>query len=233
MLGNSANALAIIIGSVLGVLLKNHVSDKLNQTMLQALGLSVLVIGIAGSLKMENILLVIISLVLGALVGELIDIELGLKHFGDWIESKFKGDNSDFSKAFVSATLLFCVGSMAVVGSITSGLTGDNTILYAKSLLDGVISFVFASTMGIGVILSAISVFLYQGTIVLLSGGLKPLFDNPLALGDLTAVGSVLIIGIGFNILNIKQIKVGNMLPALLGPIFFYGIQLLLNNVLL
>ena len=146
MLGNSANALAIIIGSVLGVLLKNHVSDKLNQTMLQALGLSVLVIGIAGSLKMENILLVIISLVLGALVGELMDIELGLKHFGDWIESKFKGGNSDFSKAFVSATLLFCVGSMAVVGSITSGLTGDNTILYAKSLLDGVISFVFAST---------------------------------------------------------------------------------------
>jgi len=229
MLGNSANAVAIIIGSILGVLLKNHVSEKLNQTMLQALGLSVLVIGIAGSLEMENLLLVIISLVLGALVGELIDIEQGLKKFGEHIESKFEGANSQFSKAFVSATLLFCVGSMAVVGSLTSGLTGDNRILYAKAILDGVISFVFASTMGIGVMMSAIAVFLYQGTIVLLSGGLKPLFDNPLALGDLTAVGSVLIIGIGINILDIKQIKVGNMLPALFGPIIFYGIKLLLH----
>ncbi len=229
MLGNSANAIAIIIGSLLGVLLKNHVSEKINQTMMQALGLCVVVIGIAGSLKMQNILLVIISLALGALLGEIIDIEAGLKKFGDWIESKFKGGNADFSKAFVSATLLFCVGSMAVVGSITSGITGDNTILYAKALLDGVISFVFASTMGIGVLLSAVSVFIYQGSIVLLSGGLKPLFDNPLALGDLTAVGSVLIIGIGINILDIKQIKVGNMLPALFGPILFYGVKLLLS----
>lgn len=231
MLGNIANALAIVIGSVLGVVLKNHVNEKLNGTMMQALGLSVLVIGISGTLGMKNVLLIIISLVVGALIGELLDIEAGLKRFGDYIESRLKGGESDFSKAFVSGTLLFCVGSMAIVGSLTAGLTGDNTILYAKALLDGVISFIFASTMGLGVILSAVSVFIYQGTIVLLSGGIKPLFDNPLALADLTAVGSVLIIGIGINILDIVKIKVGNMLPAILGPILFYGILMLMNSL--
>lgn len=230
MLGNAANAVAIIIGSILGVLLKNHVNEKLNQTILQALGLSVMVIGIAGALEMKNILLVIISLALGALAGELLDIEKGLNAFGERVQERMKGGNSDFSKAFVSGTLLFCVGSMAIVGSLTSGLTGDNTILYAKALLDGVISFVFASTMGIGVLLSAGSVFIYQGSIVLLSGFVKPLFDNPLALGDLTAVGSVLIIGIGINILEIKRMRVGNMLPAVLGPIIFYGLMLLVNK---
>lgn len=227
MLGTIANAVAIFIGSIFGVFLKNHVNEKINETVLQALGLAVFIIGVSGALGFKNLLLVIFSLVIGAALGEWLDIEGALDRFGKAVQDRFKTADGNLSKAFVSATLLFCVGSMAVVGALTSGLTGDNSILYAKASLDGVIAFVFASTMGIGVLLSGISVLLYQGTIVLLAGFIKPIFDYPNALEDLTAVGSILIIGIGINILEIKRIRVGNMLPAILVPIVYYAILMI------
>lgn len=225
MLGTIVNALAIVVCTLVGMALKGGIPEKYRTILVQALGLSVVYIGATsaiGNLLAENAhpLLYILSLVIGAFFGELVDIEGKLQQFGDFMEKKSKNSNSNISQGFVTASLIYCVGSMAILGAIESGIHGDHSILYAKSLLDGVMSLVLASTLGIGVMLSAVSVLLYQGTITLFASSLQPYITEDM-MREVSIVGGVLISVIGLNLLEITKIKVGNFLPAIFIPVIY------------
>ena len=184
---------------------------------MNGLALCVVYIGVSGALKGNDTMIIIISIALGGLIGEIIDIDKRLESLGNKVEKKFNKNNSNISisQGFVSATLLFCVGAMAIVGSLESGLNNNHSTLYAKSLLDGITSIIFTSTMGLGVLLSAFTVFIYQGSITLMAGFLSS-FLNDVAINNMTAVGSILIIGLGLNILGVTKIKISNLLPAVI-----------------
>jgi len=215
MLGTIVNTAAIILGGALGILFGHTLSEKMKLTLIQGIGLAVLMIGGSMALKTNNPLIVIASLVIGGIIGELIDIELRLKNFGIWMENKIgRGEDGRFTKAFVSTSLIFCVGAMAIMGSIESGLRGNQNILMAKSMLDGISAIVFASSMGMGVLVAAIPVFLYQGAITLAAGSLQGVISQPI-ITEMSAIGGLLIFGIGLNILEIKEIKVGNLMPGI------------------
>lgn len=217
MLGTIINTLSIIVGALIGLFVKGKISKNINETIMNGLALCVIYIGISGALKGNNTMVIIISIALGGLIGELIDIDRKLESFGDKIEKKFNKNNSNISisQGFVSATLLFCVGAMAIVGSLESGLNNNHSTLYAKSLLDGITSIIFTSTLGIGVMLSAFAVFIYQGSITLMAGFLSS-FLNDVAINNMTAVGSILIMGLGLNILGVTKIKISNLLPSII-----------------
>lgn len=221
MLGTIVNCLAILLGGGLGLLLKKGLPEKLSTTVMQGVGLVVVYIGISGALKGENILLATIAMVAGGLLGTLLDLDGLVNRFAHWMERKLVKDPASagtFGEGFVNATLLFCVGAMAVVGSLNSGLSGDHAVLFTKSVLDGVSSVVFASAMGAGVLLSALPLLFYQGSITLLAQTLSPVLST-VAVNEMTCVGSLLIIAIGLNLLKITNIKVMNFLPAIFLPI--------------
>ncbi|WP_026886409.1 DUF554 domain-containing protein [Clostridium beijerinckii] len=227
MLGTIVNSLAIIGGCLIGLIVKGRLTEKISNTIMNGLALCVLYIGISGALKGKDTLQIIICIALGALIGEIIDIDRKLNDLGNMIEGKINGrrknnsnDKISISEGFVTSSLLFCVGAMAVVGSLESGLQGNNSTLFAKSILDGVSSIIFASSLGIGVMLSSIAIFIYQGSITLLAGGLSTILtDN--VISNMSAVGSLLIVGLGFNMLGISKIKVANLLPGIFLPIIF------------
>lgn len=222
MLGTIVNCIAIIIGCLLGLVLKGRLSERISNTIMAGLGLCILYIGISGSLKGQDTLLIIISIAVGALIGEIIDIDKWLNELGQFLEGKIKkkdGQRISVAEGFVTASLLFCVGAMAIVGSLESGLKGSYDTLFAKSLLDGITSIIFASSLGIGVVFSAVSVFLYQGAITLGAGFLAGLLSSEV-ISNISAVGSILIIGLGLNMLGVTKIKIANLLPAVLLPIF-------------
>ena len=225
MKGTIVNVVAIFLGCSAGFILKSKFPEKIEKIIMQALGLASLLIGVQMAIKADNILLVIFSLVIGGVIGEIIDIEAGLERFGERIKRKFKSNNTSerFVEGFLTASLLYCVGSMAIMGAIKEGLSGDPDILYAKSLLDGVTSIAFTAAMGIGVLFSAIPVFLYQGGITLLARNIKDFLSTEI-INEMTAVGGILIWGIGFGLLGIKKIKVGNLLPAILVAAFLAAI---------
>ena len=214
MKGTIVNAAAIVAGSGLGLFLKRGIPPKVQQTLIQGICLAVFLIGLQMAFKTKNVMILIFSLVIGGVLGEALAIEDRLNKFGDWISKKFKGENSNIGEGFVSASLIYCVGAMAIVGSIQDGLTGDPSTLYAKAILDGVSSIVFASTMGAGVALSAVSVAIYQGILTALAGCLGSGVDETL-IAEVTAVGGILIVGISLTILEIKKINVANLLPAI------------------
>ncbi|MDP4125542.1 MAG: DUF554 domain-containing protein [Bacillota bacterium] len=213
MLGTIVNTLAIVLGGLLGLLFGQALPEKMKRTVIQGIGLSVLLIGSSMALQTKNPLIVIASLVIGGIIGEGIDIELRLQHLGGWLEGKLSkgGPAVGFTKAFVTTSLIYCVGAMAIMGSLESGLKGNHNILFAKSMLDGISAIVFASSMGIGVLVSAIPVFFYQGAITLTAGLLQGVL-SPQVISEMGATGGLLIVGIGINILEIKEIKVGNLL---------------------
>jgi len=217
MKGTIVNVIAIIAGSSIGFILKNKFPEKVNNIIMQALGLCSLLIGMQMALKTANILLVIFSLVIGGIVGELIGLEDGLEKIGKKLKTKFSGKVSSkrFVEGFITTSLLFCVGSMAIVGSLQEGLNGNPELLYTKSLLDGITSIAFSAAMGLGVMFSAIPTFLYQGGITLLAHLIRD-FLTLEVINEITGVGGILVLGIGFNLLELKKIKVGNLLPSLL-----------------
>lgn len=226
MLGTIVNTAAIIFGSIVGLLCHGGIPDKYNKTVMKAIGLSVILIGIMNALKNENLLLVIISLVVGSLIGEYLKIEDRLDNLGLWIESKFTRNTNNISQGFVTSSLLFCVGSMAIIGPLQSGLTGNHEILYAKSVLDGITSIIFTSSLGLGVIFSSIPVLLYQGCITIAASFLEP-FLTLSVINDMSAVGGLLIMALGLNMLELQQIKVGNMLPAIFIPLIYYMLKIM------
>lgn len=221
MLGTIVNSMAIIVGSLLGIGLKNGIKDEYKNTIMDGIGLSVIIIGIMGGIKSDNIVLVIASIVIGSLIGEIIEIEHRLDKLGYNMEKAFGKGDDNFSKGFVTASLVYCIGAMAIVGALESGITGNHETLFAKSILDGISAIIFSSTLGIGVAFSAIPVFLYQGGITLLSNLIKDIL-TPEVILEMSAVGGILIMAIGINILGIKKIKVGNMLPAVFIPIIYH-----------
>ncbi|MGH4119651.1 DUF554 domain-containing protein [Clostridium sp.] len=223
MLGTIVNSLAILVGGFTGSLFRNKISSAYNETIMKALGLSVILIGLKGALQVNNILLLIISLTLGTLIGEIMKIEKGIENIGIWLEHKFYNQKG-LAKGFVTASLVYCVGAMAITGPLKSGLTNNHDILYAKSLLDGISAIMFSSSLGIGVCFSAISVFIYQGIITLTASFMKP-YLIPSVVNEMSAIGGLLIVAIGANMLEIKRIKVGNMLPAIFIPLLYYIIK--------
>ena len=218
-LGTIMNCVAIAIGSLVGVVLKRGLPEKWQQTMMGGIALCIVVIGLQMALKTNNIIITIISLVIGAMLGEAIDIEALMTRLGDLIGGKVaKGDASIAAKiaeGFVNASILFCTGAMAIVGSIQDGILGDHTTLFAKGTLDGIISLILAANMGIGVMLSAISVGIYQGSITMLAGVVEP-YVTPVILAEVTAAGGVMIMAIGTNMLNITKIRIANLLPGMI-----------------
>lgn len=238
--GSVVNAAVIIGGALLGILIKGKLSERFKTIIMQALGLSVVIIGLSGTLsgiykvasdgtlESDYIMVMIICLVVGSIIGEAIKIEQKLNRFAELIQKKLPGSGADFSIGFVTATLVYCVGAMAIVGSLDEGLTGNAETLYAKSMLDCISSVIFSSTMGIGVLFSAIPVLLYQGSITLLAGFLKPLLTTEV-ICQMSLIGNILILGIGLNILEIRSIKVANMLPAVFLPIVYYIIRVLFH----
>lgn len=215
MLGTIVNTVAILFGGLVGLLFGQAFPEKIKSTVIQGIGLAILLIGGSMALQTKNPLIIISSLVLGAIIGEWIDIELRLLYMGQWLERKLtkNGQGSGFVKAFITTSLMYCVGAMAIMGSLESGLTGMHNILFAKSMLDGITALIFASTMGIGVLVSALPVFLYQGSITMAAGLLQGLLSSQV-IAEMSATGGLLILGIGFNILGFREIKVGNLLPA-------------------
>ncbi|WDP89261.1 MAG: DUF554 domain-containing protein [Desulfobacter sp.] len=224
MLGTFVNCLAILAGTAVGMLFRNGIPERYNLTVMQAVALSVMLIGIKSALGCPDLLVIIISLAAGALIGEFIGIEAHLKRLGDFLERKFSKPSSgeaSLSAAFVTASLLFCVGSMAIVGSLESGLTGNHSTLFAKSFLDGITSIILTASLGVGVGLSALAVLVYQGAITLAAGIMKP-FLIPSVVSQMSATGGLLILAIGLNMLREKKIAVGNMLPAIFLPLIYY-----------
>lgn len=224
MLGTVVNALAIVAGSVTGLLFKGGIPRNYNKTVMQAIALAVILIGFKGALKGDDFLLVIFSLAIGSILGEWFRIEARLEQLGNWLQSRFSVGGDGIARGFVSASLLFCVGSMAIVGALESGLSGNHQTLFAKSVLDGITAVIFASTFGIGVLFSAVAVLFYQGLITLTASFMSQ-FLVPATISQMTAVGGLLIMAIGFNILEIKRIRVGNMLPAIFLPLVYFMLR--------
>ncbi|SHK03924.1 DUF554 domain-containing protein [Paramaledivibacter caminithermalis] len=246
MLGTIVNALAIIAGSMLGLIFRGGIPEKYNKTVLQSISLAVILIGIINALKTEDMLLLIFSLVIGSILGELLRIENRLEKLGNAIENNMKkledfaktnlkflqklskrslsSTSSNISKGFVNASLIYCIGSMAIIGALESGLTNNHQTLFAKSILDGISSIAFTSSLGIGVLFSAIPVFLYQGFITITASFMKSfLVDSVIT--EMSAVGGLLILALGLTMLEIKKIRVGNMLPAIFIPLLYYMLR--------
>lgn len=225
MFGVIVNVITVILGSCIGLLFKKGIPEKVSTAAMVGLGACTLYIGISGSLCGENVLIVIASIVLGVIAGTVLNIDGAVNRLAKAVETKFKKDNKGISLAegLVTATLLFCVGSMTVTGSIQAGLTGDNSVLITKATLDFVSSMMLASSLGLGVLLSSVSVLVIQGGLVLLAGLIAP-FMSTGAINEMTCVGSILIIMIGTNLMGITKIKVADFLPAILFAPIIYNI---------
>jgi uncharacterized membrane protein YqgA involved in biofilm formation len=214
-MGTIINAIAIIVGGALGLLFHKGFPERIAQITLQVLGLFTLVVGLGMAIQGQDLIMVLISLALGAALGEWLDIEGRLERFGQWLEERLNLREGSPAKGFIYASLLYCVGSMAIVGSITDGLKGDSSILVTKAIMDGIISIPFAASMGYGVLGSAVPILIYQGSLTLLASKIQ-FFFTPVMVRELTSVGGVIVIGIGINILGLQKVRVGNFIPALI-----------------
>jgi hypothetical protein len=218
--GTLANTGAILAGSVIGISLGKYLPERIKTIAMQALGLSVVLIGLKMALSGGEAIVAIGCVLLGAITGELLRIEQGIERLAEWIKTRARSGSSTFVQGFVSAAILYLTGAMMIVGSIQDGTTGDASTLYIKSLLDGVASIALSSTLGIAVAFSAISVLLVQGSITLLAGHLL-FMQNPAVLDAVTGAGGLLIVGIGTNLLEVTRIRIGNMLPAIVFAILW------------
>ncbi|RQD63151.1 MAG: DUF554 domain-containing protein [Desulfonatronovibrio sp. MSAO_Bac4] len=214
------NALAIIFGALLGVLLGRNFPDRVRSIVYQGIGLCVLVIGIDMALRYDNIVLVVFSVLLGAVTGELLKLDEKMASLGNWLKGRIKSKDARFTDGFVTASLIFCIGSMAILGSIDEGIRGDRTILLTKSILDGFISIPLASTYGIGVMFSALPILIYQGSITIAASQSQAFF-TPEIITQITSVGGLLIMGIGITLMDLKKVNVTNLLPSLIYVVLF------------
>ena len=220
MTGTIVNTGAVVAGGLIGLAAGRRIPERIKTILMQTLGLSTLLIGMQMALSGRQVIPIVGSLLLGALTGEMLRIEDGRGKIGHWLKKRSRSDSSSFVEGFVTASLLYCTGAMVIVGAIQDGTTGNATTLYIKSILDGVSSIAFASTLGIGVLFSAISVFLLQGSITLLASKLAFL-QQPAILGAIESTGGLLIVAIGINLLNMARIRIGNLLPALAYAVLF------------
>ena len=217
MIGVIVNVIVVLIGSLIGLMFKKRIPERIIASALTAMGLCVTYLGISGALDGRNPLSIIISMVIGAMVGTALDIDRQLNRLGAFVESKVKiaEGHSSVGESMVSATLMCCVGAMSVVGSLNAGISGDNTLLFTKAVLDFFTALLLSVSLGYGVIFSVVPIFLYQGSLVLLARFLQPLLTESI-IADLNCAGSLMILALGLNVLKITNIKVANLLPALL-----------------
>ncbi|MDR2149899.1 MAG: DUF554 domain-containing protein [Spirochaetaceae bacterium] len=223
MLGPLVNALVIVVCAFFGRFVVKGIPQRFEEMVKKSIGLSIVYVGIKGALDNQQVLLLIVSMVCGAIIGELLNIDRLMNRFGSWAEHKLKMSGGTFAQGFVSASILFCTGSMALVGSLQSGLTGNHETLFAKSILDGALSIVFAASMGLGVACAALPVLVYQGGIALGSFALKDML-SPDSIREMSAVGSLLIAAIGFNFLG-AEIRVANLIPAIFIPWLYLALR--------
>lgn len=236
MLAVFVNMATVFVGSLLGILFKNRLKESYQNALMTALALCTFVIGLSSAIQSADILCVILCMAVGTAVGELLRIDDAIENAGDYIRGKVlrnSNGNSRFTEGFVSACILFCVGSMTIVGSLEAGVNGDFSIIYAKSTLDFVSSMAFGAAMGIGVTFSVIFVLLFQGGLTLLAGVVGPALSTAVVT-EMSAVGGTILIGMAINMLHLapSRIKVANMLPAIFLPILYFPILNLLKNVL-
>lgn len=233
MLGVLANVGTVVAGSLLGMTFKKFIPESLSDILLKALGLCTLYIGISGAMGGKNILILIISMVLGTLIGALCNLDGLLCKAGDALERRFSSKNgkTSIAEGFVTSSLVFCVGAMTIVGSLNAGISGDNQMLYTKAMLDLVSSTVFASTLGVGVLFSALFVLVFQGGLVLLAGVVAP-FLSEIVIAEMTCAGSIIIMGIGLNLIGITKLKTMNFLPAMFMPIIVCPVSDFIVNFL-
>ena len=219
-MGAIVNAVVIVVFSLIGIIFNTGIPERFNDRIMDGIGLCVLVIGISGVITVENPIVMIISVLLGAIAGEFLQLEERLKQAVAAIERKTQKSNNtgNLGEGFITATMLFCVGSMAIVGSLESGLLNDQTTLYTKSILDGIVSLLLASSLGVGVLLSSIPVLIYQGGMILLAGFMAPYLSD-VVINEITVVGSLLLIGLAFNILRLTEFKIMNYIPAIIFPV--------------
>lgn len=230
MISAIVNAAAIIVGAVLGLFLKRGIPERVSRAVMAAMGLCVVYIGIDGALSGGNAIVLVVSLAIGTLTGTFIDLGAKLTALGVFIERKMKisDGKTSIAEGFVSGSLLFCVGAMAIVGSLESGLNGNHEIIFTKSIIDMISACMLTTTLGIGVAFSAICVFVYQGALVLCSGLLSTALTDAALVAEISCTGSVIIIGLGLNMLEITKIKVANMLPAVIFvPLVYYLVSLI------
>ena len=220
MLGAIVNTLTVLIGGLIGLMLKKGISERFSDIIMKGIALCVLFIGISGSLTGSTVIISIVCVVIGGLIGEAIGLEAGINKLGDKLQDKFaKGDGqSSISKGFVTASLVFCVGAMTIVGALQSGIEGDHSTQFTKAILDGIGAIVFASSMGAGVLLSAGTVLVLQGGITLMAQWIAPLLTDVI-ISQMTNIGSILIIGLSLNMLGLTKLKVMNYVPAIILPI--------------
>lgn len=222
LVGTLVNTATVIAGSTIGLFLGNILPERLRDTVMKGLGLCTLFIGITGMLGGENALITIISIAVGTVIGELCDLDGRLNHFAGRLEKKFQktGGKTSLAEGFVTASLVFCVGAMTIVGALNDGLTGDHTMLFTKATLDFVSSMIFASSLGIGVLMAAAAVFVIEGGIACLASLVAPILQqNASVIPEMTVVGSVLIMGLGLNLIGVTKLKVMNYVPAIFLPI--------------
>lgn len=233
MLGTIVNALAVLVGGALGILFRRRIPTRVRDVLMQGLGLATLVIGMQMALETRDVVTVIVSVVIGAALGEAVGIEERLRRMGEWAEGRLgaRGEGGTFARAFVMSSLLFCVGPLTILGSIQGGLGQPPVLLYTKSLLDGASSVAIGATLGAGVFLSALTVLVYQGLLTLLASAVQTVF-TPHVTTEFTATGGVLVIGIALNLLRIQAIRVGSLLPALVVSPILVGALPLLSGLL-
>jgi len=212
--GVIVNTITVFIGSGVGLLLKKGIPERLNKAVMTAIGLCTIAIGVTGIIKGQNQLVMILSMVFGTIIGTLIDIDKRLENLGDKLSKKTKSSESTFSQGFVTASLLFCVGAMTIVGSMNAGISGDNQMLYTKSVLDLISSSMLAASLGFGVMCASVFVLVFQGGLVALSMALGS-FLSDFAVAELVCAGSVMITALGLNLIGVTKIKVANLLPGL------------------
>ncbi|WP_096272217.1 DUF554 domain-containing protein [Paucisalibacillus globulus] len=232
LFGTLVNGGLIIIGSILGLLF-TKIPERYKETVMHGIGLAVVLIGLQMAFSTQVIIVVLLSLLSGAIIGELLDVESKLNQFGNWVGSRIKTNSNEesFSQGFVTASLIFVVGAMAIIGSLDSGIRGDHEVLITKGILDGFTALVLTTTLGFGVALSVVPVLLYQGTITLLATQIEQWVPEAFLHGlivELTAVGGLLIVAIGLNMLKVVQIRIGNLLPSILTVGFVYYIYQLI-----
>lgn len=221
--GNFINTLAIFIGGTIGLFINKGIPTRIEQTLMKALALSAIFIGITGMMSGENTLFIILSMVIGSVLGEWVDLDKRINHIGVSLEKRFptKKEGSSLSKGFMMGSLIMAVGAMAILGPLESGLTGIHTLLLTKAVMDGITSFVLASSLGVGVLFSGVLVFLYQGVITLFASGLDLLLTDSM-INDINAIGSLLILALGLNMLEVTELKVMNFVPAVFVPLLFF-----------
>lgn len=215
------NTITVIIGGLLGLIIRKNVKSVSTGLITEVIAIVVLVMSIQGAIQTQNMMLVLVSMIIGTVIGEALKLEKGISSIADKLRNRFSKEDNQFTTGFITTVMVQCVGAMSILGSIEAGLGISNDTLYFKAVLDFFSSIAFASTYGVGAIFSAVVIFLYQGSIALMANVIAP-FLTEIMVAEISAVGNVIMVALSLNMLNLKSYRIVNMLPAMLGPVIYF-----------